>query len=89
MTAMLDQTRDTSGDAAPGAQEPQPSRGALAGLKVIDLTRVLGTEGTDYPLLPNDVLYVPRRKPMSQTLSRLGLLGTSVIPSLLIYTLLR
>ena len=55
----------------------------------LDLTRVLGTEGTDYPLLPNDVLYVPRREPMSQTLSRLGLLGTSVIPSLLIYTLLR
>jgi polysaccharide biosynthesis/export protein len=55
----------------------------------LDLTRVLETEGTDYPLLPNDVLYIPRRKPASQTLSRLGLLATSIIPSLIIYTLLR
>ena len=55
----------------------------------IDLTRVLGAEGTDYPLLPNDVLYVPRRKPVSQTLSRLGFVGTSIIPSLIIYALLR
>ena len=55
----------------------------------LDLTRVLETEGTDYPLLPNDVLYVPRRKPTSQMLGRLGLTATSIIPSLLIYTLLR
>lgn len=55
----------------------------------LDLTRVLQTDGTDYPLLPNDVLYVPRRKPASQTLSRLGLVATSVIPALIIYTLLR
>ena len=39
---MLDQTTDTGGGAPQSAQEPQQSRGALAGLKVIDLTRVLG-----------------------------------------------
>jgi polysaccharide export outer membrane protein len=55
----------------------------------LDLTRVLETEGTDYPLLPNDVLYVPRRKPTSQMLGRLGLTATSIIPSLIIYSLLR
>jgi polysaccharide biosynthesis/export protein len=55
----------------------------------LDLKRVLATEGSDYPLLPNDVLYVPRRKTASQTLSRLGIMGSSIIPSLIIYALLR
>lgn len=55
----------------------------------LNLKLVLDTENNDYPLLPNDVLYVPRKKATSQTLTRLGLLATSVIPSLIIYTLLR
>ncbi|HWE00259.1 MAG TPA: polysaccharide biosynthesis/export family protein [Bryobacteraceae bacterium] len=55
----------------------------------LDLKRVLDTEGSDYPLLPNDVLYVPRRKVTSQTLTRLGMVATSIIPSLIIYSLLR
>jgi polysaccharide export outer membrane protein len=55
----------------------------------LDLKRVLATEGSDYPLLPNDVLYVPRHKVTSQTLSRLGIVASSIIPSLIIYSLLR
>lgn len=36
----------------------------------IDLAKVLTTEGTDYPLLPNDVLYVPLKKKKSALLER-------------------
>ncbi len=55
----------------------------------LDLKRILDTENNDYPLLPNDVLYVPRKAPTSQTMARLGYLATAVIPSLVIYLLLR
>ena len=48
----------------------------------IDLAQVLAAQGTDYPLLPGDVLIVPRKKPSSVILGRLGTMALGFIPGL-------
>jgi polysaccharide export outer membrane protein len=49
----------------------------------INLAEVLATQGTDYPLLPGDVLVVPRKKPHSALASRLGTMALSLIPGII------
>jgi polysaccharide export outer membrane protein len=53
----------------------------------INLTKVLSTEGNDYPLLPNDILFVPAKKPTSPTLERLQTILISTGISVLIFGL--
>ena len=48
----------------------------------IDLTRVLKGEANDYPLLPNDVLYVPRSR-RTQVWSTLGYIAIPIVPTLI------
>jgi polysaccharide export outer membrane protein len=54
----------------------------------VDLTKILSTEGNDYPLLPNDILYVPRKKGNSVLVDRLETIGLSTGLSILLYGLL-
>jgi polysaccharide export outer membrane protein len=54
----------------------------------VDLAKVLSTEGIDYPLLPNDVLYVPVKKPKSVLVDRLETILLSTGISVLIYGLI-
>jgi polysaccharide export outer membrane protein len=54
----------------------------------IDLAKVLSTEGNDYPLLPNDILFVPAKKPKSALLERVETILISTGISVLIYGLL-
>jgi polysaccharide export outer membrane protein len=58
----------------------------------IDLTKVFSTEGNDYPLLPNDILYVPSKKKsgilQSTWFTRVEALGLSVATALLTYELI-
>jgi polysaccharide export outer membrane protein len=49
----------------------------------IDLVQVLSTQGTDYPLLPGDVLVVPRKKG-SAFLCKLGTMAIGFIPGVLL-----
>lgn len=53
----------------------------------INLAKVLSTEGNDYPLLPNDILYVPAKKPKSPLAERLETILISTGISVLIYGL--
>jgi polysaccharide export outer membrane protein len=58
----------------------------------INLAKVLSTEGNDYPLLPNDILFVPAKKKSglltSPVVSRVATVGLSLGTSLLMYTLI-
>jgi polysaccharide export outer membrane protein len=58
----------------------------------IDLTKVFSTEGNDYPLLPNDILYVPAKKKSgifeSTWFNRLLTVGVSIGTGALLYELL-
>ena len=58
----------------------------------IDLTKVFSTEGNDYPLLPNDILYVPAKKKSgifeSTWFTRLVTVGISIGTGVLMYELL-
>jgi polysaccharide biosynthesis/export protein len=54
----------------------------------INLTKVLTTEGNDYPLLPNDILFVPTRKEKSKLLERVETVLISTGISVVIYGLL-
>jgi protein involved in polysaccharide export with SLBB domain len=49
----------------------------------INLAKVLSTEANDYPLLPNDILFVPAKKPKNVLVERLGTIlittGISVV----------
>jgi polysaccharide biosynthesis/export protein len=54
----------------------------------LDLAKVLSTEGNDYPLLPNDVLYVPVKKPKSPLVERLETILISTGVSVIIYGLI-
>jgi polysaccharide export outer membrane protein len=51
----------------------------------INLKMVISTEGNDYPLLPNDVLYVPKKKENSPWVTRAVTVGTSVATSFLFF----
>lgn len=55
----------------------------------INLAKVLSTEGNDYPLLPNDVLFVPAKKKSkifeSQWFVRLETVGISILTAVLLY----
>jgi polysaccharide biosynthesis/export protein len=55
----------------------------------INLAKVMSTEGNDYPLLPNDILYVPAKKNTNNKLvERFETLGISVASSFLTFGLL-
>ncbi len=55
----------------------------------INLKTILSTETNDVPLMPNDVLYVPRNKSHKQAIGRAAaLIAVPLIPTLL-YILLR
>lgn len=49
----------------------------------LDLNKILLTQGTDYPLLPGDILYVPHKKPKSAVASRLGTMALGFIPGVI------
>jgi polysaccharide biosynthesis/export protein len=55
----------------------------------VNLAKVLTTEGNDYPLLPNDILYVPAKKKSkfmeSQWFTRILTIAVSIGTSLLLY----
>jgi polysaccharide biosynthesis/export protein len=53
----------------------------------INLSKILSTEGNDYPLLPNDILFVPRKKGTNDILNRLETIGISTATSVLIFGL--
>lgn len=48
----------------------------------IDLTRVLKGQANDFPLLPNDVLYIPRSR-RTQVWSTLGYIAIPLIPTII------
>lgn len=49
----------------------------------INLAEVLASTGTNYPLLPGDILVVPRKKQGSTVLNRLGTIALGLIPGIL------
>jgi hypothetical protein len=51
----------------------------------INLTKILSTEGNDYPLLPNDILFVPHKKAENTILTRFETVGISAVTSILIF----
>jgi len=53
----------------------------------INLTKVLSTESNDYPLLPNDILFVPKKKATSPLVERIEQIGISTGISVLIFAL--
>jgi polysaccharide biosynthesis/export protein len=53
----------------------------------INLAKVLSTEGNDYPLLPNDILYVPAKKTKSELLTRVETILISTGISVIIFGL--
>jgi polysaccharide biosynthesis/export protein len=53
----------------------------------INLAKVLSTEANDYPLLPNDILFVPHKKATNDILTRLETVGISAAISVLIFGL--
>jgi len=53
----------------------------------INLAKVLSTEGNDFPLLPNDILFVPAKKAKSPLVDRLETILISTGLSVLIYGL--
>jgi len=53
----------------------------------INLTKVLTTEANDYPLLPDDILFVPRKKAKNALVERLETIGISTGISILIFAL--
>jgi polysaccharide export outer membrane protein len=54
----------------------------------IDLTSILATRANDVPLLPNDILYIPRNKSRKQLLGKIALVAVPLVPTL-IYLILR
>jgi polysaccharide biosynthesis/export protein len=54
----------------------------------LDLNKIISTEGTDYPLMPGDILYVPHRKPHSAALARLGTVALTMIPGVIVALIL-
>jgi polysaccharide export outer membrane protein len=54
----------------------------------LNLAKVLSTEANDYPLLPNDILFVPRKKATNDLLSRFETIAISAGTSILIYSLI-
>jgi polysaccharide export outer membrane protein len=51
----------------------------------INLTKILSTEGNDYPLLPNDILYVPGKKDESKLKDRMTTMGISLVTSFVMF----
>ena len=54
----------------------------------VDITRILAGKDNDFPLLPNDLLYIPRASSWKKTAGRTALIALPVSTSL-IYLLLR
>jgi hypothetical protein len=53
----------------------------------VDLKKVLTGKASDFPLLPNDLLYVPRSNSKGAILKTAGLIALPLIPTILIYVL--
>lgn len=51
----------------------------------INLAKIIATEGNDYPILPDDILYVPKKKARSPWVGRVVTIGTSVATSFLFF----
>jgi polysaccharide export outer membrane protein len=87
---VLSQTGGLSNDAIPGkARILRPVLDSARRAQIpIDLAKVISTEGNDYPLLPNDILYVPRKKPRNPLVDRVETILISTGISVVIYGLL-
>ena len=49
----------------------------------LDLKKIFHGDANDFPLLPNDVLYIPRRSGAKNALKTVGLVAVPIVPTLL------
>ncbi|HEY3824902.1 MAG TPA: polysaccharide biosynthesis/export family protein [Bryobacteraceae bacterium] len=54
----------------------------------LDISKVMSTEGNDYPLLANDILVIPKKKDRSALINRLETMGLGLVSSLLVFSLI-
>jgi protein involved in polysaccharide export with SLBB domain len=55
----------------------------------VNLKLVLAGRADDYPLMPNDVLFVPRKRSHTDTLAKISVVVVPVVLSTVLYAVLR
>jgi polysaccharide export outer membrane protein len=55
----------------------------------LDLKKIMAAKETDFPLQPNDVLYIPRSSSTKAVMDKVALYGLPIVPGLIIYLFTR